>query len=241
MFNFFLDYSMSKQELIIHKKGVFGKTIFKVTNKHNITYIVKASNRSLMHELKIYQLMEKLLISHFFAQIYNCEKKGNKYICFSEYIEDSLHTFYKKIKKSDRKIFWKNLFKQLIYVVSILEKNHIQHNDFHLGNLRIHGCDANNFQIKIIDLETMADYKNKKVPKELINATKKEKIRMGWDKKFHVGSDLNQILGQIIDEYSRDLPKSIVNKFKPLIISDKNKEFPFAVIKNNKMEAQKLL
>lgn len=179
------------KNFIAHKKGSFGKTIFKITNKNDISYIVKISIIPLNHEVKMYNKLIDLMISNFFAQIYKYDKKGNKYICFSKYINDDIHSFYKKISTKKRFIFWNRLFKQLIYVVSILEKYKIQHNDFHLGNLMISGSNENDFTIKIIDLETMCDYKNKIIPKEIINATKYEKYRLGWNKKFHTGTDLN--------------------------------------------------
>lgn len=62
---------------------------------------------------------------------------------------------------------------------------------------------------------------------------KKEMERMGWNKKFHIGSDMNQILGEILEKYQNILPKSIYDLLKPLIIVQ-DKEFPYAISGTNK-------
>lgn len=59
-------------------------------------------------------------------------------------------------------------------------------------------------------------------------ASAKEYIRMGWNKNFHPGSDLNQILGEILEM----VPKKIYNLLHPRIIRY-DKEFPYAITESN--------
>lgn len=233
-------------EFITHKKGAFDKTIFKVTPKHGVEYIVKVSKRNLKHELIMYNTLRKILISSYFAEIYDCKKKGNKYICFSECIIYDIITFYKNIVcvkyNKYNNIFWKNLFMQLAHVLNALELNQICHNDLHLGNIMIYGNDVDNFKIKIIDLETMSDYKNGIIPVQILNATIKEKNRLGWNTKFKIGTDANQIYGELCDNFKKDIPKNILKKILPLLKCDETKEFHYTVPNGNKeLNGKKIL
>jgi hypothetical protein len=220
------------KKLIIDKTGLFPKKIYKYTDKNNFNCVMKISDINICREYDAYKLLEKINASKYFVPIYGCMSRKGKYIIYSKFIDDDLHSAYKKINKEDRYKFWNDIFIQLADLICILEKNKIQHNDFHMGNLRIELHD-NEYFIKIIDLETMVDYKNKIVyPKEVIHATKYEKIRMGWSSKFHVGVDLNQMMGEIINNYKDDIPNEIVDKIGKLIIEEK-KEFPFSISYEN--------
>ena len=59
---------------------------------------------------------------------------------------------------------------------------------------------------------------------------------MGWSNKFHVGSDMNQILGELLESYEDIIPKFIYNIFSPCIIK-LDKEFPYAISESNKLTA----
>jgi serine/threonine protein kinase len=230
-------------EFITHKKGTFDKTIFKVTTKHNVEYIVRVSKRNLNHELVMYNTLRKMLVSSYFAEIYDCKKKGNKYICFSEFIMHDIMSFYKKVvNKKNNDIFWKNLFMQLSHVLNILELNQICHNDLHLGNIMVDGHSVNHFKIKIIDLETMTDYKNGIIPTQILDASNKEKNRLGWNTKFKIGLDANQVYGELCNNFKDDIPKHILKKLLPLLKCDKTKEFAYTVPNGNKeLSGKKIL
>lgn len=56
---------------------------------------------------------------------------------------------------------------------------------------------------------------------------------MGWSDKFHPGSGLNQILGEILERYDEIIPADIYQMLCPTIIKY-DKEFPYTInIKNN--------
>lgn len=64
---------------------------------------------------------------------------------------------------------------------------------------------------------------------------------LGWSHKFHVGGDLNQILGILSDEY--DIPKSIKKKIDAIVIKNSNNnDWSYAIQKTNtKTDANILL
>ena len=112
----------------------------------------------------------------------------------------------------------------------------IQHNDFHLGNILV---EQKTCQLKIIDLETVVDYKNKKVFSHMVKySSNGEKYRMGWNNKFHPGSDLNQIFGDLLHNFESNIPKFIYDKIKPRLIYH-DKEFPYAIMTDNKLTTGK--
>lgn len=57
---------------------------------------------------------------------------------------------------------------------------------------------------------------------------------MGWSDSFHPGSDLNQVLGELLNDYGKYMPKYIYNILKPRIISHE-KEFPYAITESNEL------
>ena len=64
-----------------------------------------------------------------------------------------------------------------------------------------------------------------------IKKYQKEKKRLGWSEKFHIGGDLNQILG-ILSTY-KYIPKYIKRILRKIIIENKNTDFPYAIQKQN--------
>ena len=223
-----------KEILIVDKEGLFPKKIYYTSDRFNFEYITKVSSQNIFGEHAAFTLIVKLGLSRFFATLFSAYHANNEYFLIEEYVKNDIHTFYNKnVRKKDMHVFWYRVFRQLAWVICILEENKIQHNDFHLGNLHVEGTPTEPI-IKIIDLETMVDYRTKKVyPLEVINADNDDKIRMGWNKEFHIGSDLNQMFGELMNFYEDDMPKEMVEKIKPLII-EKDKEFPYALHLENK-------
>jgi hypothetical protein len=87
-----------------------------------------------------------------------------------------------------------------------------------------------------MDLETVTDYKHPdKIFSSMIkNSDENEQLRMGWSLKFHIGSDMNQILGEMLDRYDDIIPKFIYDVIRPLLIKY-DKEFEYAINTENKL------
>ena len=156
-------------------------------------------------------------------------------------------------------IWWKSLLYQLILVIYILEDNKILHNDFWDANIILepnykkinieyksclYTIPKSNFTVKIIDFQYTNQYKNKpKIYSPYVMSEmkkyQKEKARIGWSEKFHVGGDLNQILG-ILSNY-KYIPKKYKKNINKIVIRNENAEFPYAIQKNNKKTSGKYL
>lgn len=221
----------TKYTIIIEKPH---KKVTLVEDFLDFKYIVKEGDAvDIKDEYRAYQRLKKLGLTDFIPEVYYFrEEPEGYYKLVIEYIDAvKLNDDFSLIKK---RAFWNLLLCQLAYFINILEKNKIQHNDFHLGNVLMK-CEKKNkiCQVKIIDLETLTDYANKKIFSSMIkNADEKEMTRMGWNLKFHPGSDLNQIIGEILDQYRDYIPKDLYNVLDPLIIKY-DKEFPFAISQEN--------
>jgi hypothetical protein len=188
----------------------------------------KANDDYIKNEILLHEVFKNLKIEKYFLKPIKIE---NNTLYFKKLRHD-FHSYYKLVKVKDRAKFWNKIFIELSYVISILEKNHIQHNDLHLGNIMFDGD-----QIKIIDLETMTNYKSIKFL--FSNLPKAEKHRMGFSDNFHIGADLNQALGYIFEEYKQDIPDNLLQIENRII--KLNKEFPYAIdIKNNKTSGYKI-
>lgn len=204
-------------------------------NIYDFSYIIKESSSiDNKDEYDAYHLLYNLgssFIIRCLPKLYSFTHIDNKYNLIMEYIK-GIDGF----ENINDKNFWICLMFQLSYFIYILEKNMIQHNDFYLGNIII---EQKTYQLKVIDLETVVDYKNKKVFSHMVKySSNDEKYRMGWNDKFHPGSDLNQIFGELLDKYKNNIPKIFYDEIKPRIIYH-NKEFPYAIMTKNKLTTGK--
>ncbi len=111
------------------------------------------------------------------------------------------------------------------------------HQDFHLGNVIFDEF----YVLKVIDFETLTDYKYEDlIPEVVKKSSLEEKYRMGWSVTFHPGSDLNQILGELLERYEQNIPSVIYNAIKPRIIQY-DKEFPYAISESNEQTTGKII
>lgn len=197
-------------------------------------YIEKEGDaRDILDEYHAYLRLKKLGLEKYIPELYYFrEEPVGHYKLVIEYIDGvKLDENFPLIKKQ---AFWLLIFCELAHFVYQLERNHMQHNDFHLGNILIQ-CDQKKkkCQVRVIDLETVTDYRNPRVYSSMVkNADDAECKRMGWSDKFHPGSDLNQIMGEILEIYHQYIPKNIRGELEPRIIRY-DKEFPYAISQEN--------
>jgi len=189
------------------------------------------------------KLMDSQVVRMALPKIYSFKfSKDGPPVMIQEYIEGlsgydlgKIDIFVDKSDPKKTEYVWLMFLLKLAYFINELEKSKIQHNDFYLGNIiLVYSKALKKFDLYIIDMETMVDYKNKHFPLMFREAmgNNKEMIRMGWSEKFHIGSDLNQILGEILEKYEKIMPKFLYDKLKPLIIVH-DKEFPYAISEKN--------
>lgn len=230
--------------VVIHKK--LDSELYMITDHiSNFKYIVK-KGINVLDEYIVYNrlnILDSTFIARCLLEIYSCSvNKKLEQILVTEYIDG--YTGYELDKidvlantnQKKHVISWICLIYQLSYFINLLEKDKIQHNDFYLGNIMIEYKPKNKkFQLKVLDLETVTDYKNPDIfySPMVKNASEEEKIRMGWNDRFHPGSDLNQILGELLERYADIIPKFIIDEIKPRI-KRYNKEFPYAISEKNK-------
>ena len=185
---------------------------------------------------------------------YICNKNN---VVIMNYIKGKSLIDYDNKKMSN--IWWKSLLYQLILAIYILEDNKILHNDFWDANIilepyykkitieyenHLYNIPKSNFIIKIIDFQYTNQYKkNSKIYAPYVMSKmkkyQKEKTRLGWSEKFHVGGDLNQILG-ILSNY-KYIPKKIKKNIDKIVIKNEGTDFPYAIQKTNKKTSGKYL
>lgn len=195
-----------------------------------MAFIKEVTPQYIENEIKLHKIFARLNIDKYFLKPIKYENNKIHY----KKLNDDFHSYYKKIKSHPEQIkFWFDFLDEISFVISVLEKNHIQHNDLHFGNIMF---DKNQF--KIIDLETMTDYKT--ITPIFANYSKAEKHRMGFSDKFHIGADLNQLLGYMLEDYYNDLPSILQELMKRHVIK-LDKEFPYAIdVKNSKTSGFKI-
>lgn len=213
--------------------------------KYDVNIIIKIGHVSTIEdEYKAFvQLNKYRKISLFLPFIINYTKIKENHILSEEYVKYSVEDIARLLQDDVPKLnqFWYILFYQLAFFAYQLEKRKIKHNDFFLSNLRIKKDIKYKYLIKVIDLETAVDYKHKSLyPDQVLKASDEENERMGWSREFHIGSDLNQMLGDIFDQFIHLIPHRLIHNIKPLIIQ-KEKEFPFAVVENEKTSGKNIL
>lgn len=179
------------------------------------------------NELALHEMFRKLKIDKYFLSPLKIEPDA----IYFKRLKHDFHSYYATV--TNKRKFWFKIIRELSYVISILEKHKIQHNDLHMGNLMF-----DNHQLKIIDLETTTNYST--IPPRFIHESAAEKYRLGFADHFHIGADLNQILGYIFEDYSSDIPPELMPLKNKIITLDK--EFPYAIAtKNNKTSGHKIL
>lgn len=238
------DIEKCLEYLIIQKKT--NSAVYLITDHiSGFKYIIKKGTNIIDEYMACHRLdmIDSSFVSRCLSEIYSSfVNKKLEQILVMEYIKgytgyelDKIDFLNNKSKKSKHEFCWLCLIYQLSYFITLLEDQKIQHNDFHLGNIMIeYDQDKKKFQLKVLDLETLTDYKNPIIYSSMVkNASNEEKIRMGWNDKFHPGSDLNQILGELLERYGDIMPKSIVNEIEPRI-KKYDKEFPYAISESNK-------
>ena len=176
-------------------------------------------------------------------------------IVIMEYIKGKLLIEYQHALKSRK--WWISLLQQLIWGIYLLEEKRILHNDCWDANIILCRIDGDHilgedefpivnagFIIKIIDYQYMNQYVRDPVIRSDYVMTKladydAKKRRLGWSSKFHVGGDLNQILG-ILSKYEH-IPLDIKNVLNKLVVKSGLKDFPYAITVDNKLTSGKYL
>jgi len=238
-----------------------------IINKNNKKYIAKILNllktedkleilnmNTEIEALKYFTYILKLPFFPKYIDNYTC---NNNNIVIMNYIIGKTLIDYKNIKMPFS--WWKSLLFQLILVIYILEDNNILHNDFWDANIilkpyykkisieykdNIYNIPESNFIIKIIDFQYTNQYiKNSNIYSPYVMSKIKkyqgEKKRLGWSENFHIGGDLNQILG-ILSNY-RYIPFHIKKNIDKLVIKNEGSDFPYAIQKSNKKTSGKYL
>lgn len=221
------------KKLILEKGGTFAKQIFSYTDENGKKYIIKESVGDGYGEFKAFQLMKHLGLSEYFVKCVSCTHLGRKTAITLEYVPNGIDSMLKIIPACELVQFWNIILIQLADLIDSLEGYKIQHNDFTPSNVRIALDSTGKYKIKVIDLETMVDYACGRIcPHQVVNATPQESKRMGWSKSFHVGADMNQMLGELFLLYSDWMPKIMVKTLSAHLIS-KKEEFPYAIAGSN--------
>lgn len=212
-----------------------------VTDKFgSFRYIVKKGDSIVDEVNAIYRLGG---ISEFVNECLPEIYENSDEFLITEYIDGYNGTQLDKIpelnnttKTKTHNLAWLCLIYQLSYFIAMLEENKIQHNNFRLENIVIERCShSKKFQLKVLDFSMMTDYKYPELVFSSIvsKAPEKEMLERGWNTKFHPGSDLNQIMGEILERYSNIMPKMFIKIIEPLI-KKQDKQFPYAIRSSNK-------
>lgn len=170
----------------IHEKE-YSLVYLVADNISNFKYIVKKGLDSIVNEYAAYQLLLNIksnFITNCLPKVYKyfIDEKNNKpNVIIEEYINGYAGYELDKIKllsetsNPKHRMYWIYLLMQIAYFINILEKNKIQHNDFHLGNIIVYYDDKEKcMQLKVIDLETLTDYQQKNVFSNMIKTSSKE-------------------------------------------------------------------
>lgn len=202
-------------------------------------------------EKRAMKYLVKLKVPYFVKYIEDWICYDNIHILIMEYLTGHILLEYDDVNMHLN--WWTSLIQQLVLIVYILEKHKILHNDFWDANIVLQKIDKNinldykddkinfpvsniGFIVRIIDFQYTHQYKkDSKIIAPLVITNRKEykseQIRLGWSPKFHIGGDLNQILGILSDwEY---IPKKLKSNIKKLVFKGKSKDFPYAIQKDN--------
>lgn len=254
----------TKNNIVLHvlKKSKIGN------NKEGINRVAKILNLSkTTDKLEILNMKTEIEALKYFTyelqipffvnykEDYICKKN---YVVIMDYIKGKLLIEYDNKKMNDK--WWLSLLYQLILIIYILEDNRILHNDFWDANViiqpikkpikieyknKVYDIPESNFMIKIIDFQYTNQYKTKtKIYSEYVMNNEKdsqeEKKRLGWSSKFHVGGDLNQILG-LLSNY-KYIPDKIRKNLNKIVIKKSDEsDFPYAIQKTNNKTSGKYL
>ena len=233
-----------------NRPGKDNKIIAKV-KKNNISYVAKILLRKktiyaqekdiIKTEVQALKYFTNIIKLPFFVKYidnWNCDDNN---IVIMEYISGKPLINYKNSNCTRQ--WWKSLIMQLIYSVSVMENHKILHNDFWDKNIIIHPISTgkilsfNNdkikipnagFIIKIIDHQNTHQYKRDRQIYSSIIASRNKKYDhvkkiYGWSSKFHIGGDLNNILG-ILSHY-KHIPNHIKKLLEQLPIKNENYQF----------------
>ena len=217
------------------------KSVYLVTDHVSpFQYIIKKGiSLDISDEYQAHKLLMGLgskIVTTCLPEVYQFNTNKNpEQILIREYIDGLSGNELDKLNDKE----WFALTLQLAYFIKVLEKNQIQHNDYHLGNIIV--IQNKGICLKVIDFETVTDYREHGFkPEQVKTATKEEQYRMGWANEFHPGSDLNQIFGELLERYQQTIHKAIYRAIKPRI-KRYTKEFPFAISESNKLTTGKVL
>jgi serine/threonine protein kinase len=237
--------------------------VFKNKKKYiaKILNILKTIDRleilNMNTEIEALKYFSYKLVLPFFPKYINdftCNK--NKIVIMS-YIEGKTLIEYDNIKMSYD--WWKSLLYQLILIIYILEDNKILHNDFWDANIILEPHDEDisikyknktydvpkfDFMIKVLDFQYTNQYtSNPKIYSPYVMSKfkkyQKEKKILGWSNVFHVGGDLNQILGILLNY--KYVPKNIEKSIRNIVVKNKGTKFPYAIQKTNSKTSGKYL
>jgi len=164
----------------------------------------------------------------FTPKLHKYKSFGTSTLVIMEFLPGKRLSYYRYGKHSA--LFWKVIIVKIIKIVAVLEKHKILHNDLWEDNIIVY---KNN--VKLIDFEYTHQYtKSSKIYcRDVMSQAQDkqaEKLRLGWSRKFHLGGDLNQILG-ILSDFS-SIPEYIENNIKKIVIQT-NADFPYASLEGN--------
>ena len=208
-------------------------------------------------EIQALKYFTHYLILPFFPKYISDYHSDKNNMVIMEYIPGKALIEYDNKKLSIR--WWKSLIYQLILIIYVLEDNRILQNDCWDANImikshskkisvnyknRLYEIPKCNFIVKIIDFQYTHQYTDNAYIYSPHVATKikkyqLEKKRLGWSEKFHVGGDLNQILG-LLSNY-RNIPAKLKQYIHKNVIKNEKSDFPFAIQSNNKKTSGKYL
>lgn len=231
--------------------------------KNNKYYVCKAlftnniENGTMKTEIETLKYFTKNKLLTFFPKYIDSFNCKNIQIVIMERLNGALLIDFKEHKLNNK--FWLSLLYQLILIIYILEDNKILHNDFWDANIIlvsskkpisityndiVYDIPFCGFIVKVIDFQYTNQYsKNSKIRSKIVMSNsikyRSEKKRLGWSSKFHIGGDLNQILG-ILTEYN-SIPHNIKKLLNSIVIKTAKTDFPYAIQKGNKYTSGKYL
>lgn len=172
----------------------------------------------------------------FAPKLYKHKNFGPLVLIITEFLPGKKLSYYRYGKQSS--LFWKVIIIQIIKIVEQLEEHRILHNDLWEDNIIIYKNKA-----RLIDFEYTHQYtKHSKIYSADVMSQapehQAEKLRLGWSRKFHVGGDLNQILGSI-SQFS-GLPENMEKNIQSIVVKSGG-DFPYTTVTDNPATSAKVL
>jgi predicted Ser/Thr protein kinase len=199
-------------------------------------YIAKVCNSETEYQALKYFGKHKF---GFAPKLYKHKNFGPLVLVIMEFLPGRRLSYYRYGKQSS--LFWKVIIIQIIKMVAQLEEHKILHNDLWEDNIIIYKNKA-----RLIDFEYAHQYKkhSKIYSADVMSQAPEhqaEKLRMGWSRKFHVGGDLNQILGSISQFPGiSGIPENMEKNIKAIVVHNDG-DFPYTTVTDNPATSAKVL